>query len=81
MTTQQILSMNDGTGLRVLRAEAQEEEPFNWNLFDGYQHIRILTYSASIKTIVRILNDFSFESVECIFGAEHILNRLSDILN
>ena len=34
-------------GLQVVSAQFKGVEPFNWNLFDGYERIRVLTYSAS----------------------------------
>ncbi len=76
----QQMSMDDGSGLRVARATFNSQEKFDWSFFQGYQNIRILTYSASVETIVRVLDDFSFETFECIFGAEHTLNRMADIL-
>ena len=78
--TQRALGLDDGSGLRVAQVSFQGAEKFDWSLFRGYQEIRVLTYSASIKTIIRMLDDFSFEKFECIFGCENVLNGMAGIL-
>ena len=35
-------------GLQVVRATFRSVEPFDWSLFDGFDSLRVLTYSASI---------------------------------
>ena len=62
--------MDDGTGLRVARARFQSESKFSWSLFDGYDRIRILTYSAGVSAIVRLLDKHGFSDFECVFGCE-----------
>ena len=74
------LGLDDGTGLRVVSARFLNEQKFNWDLFDGYDSMRVLTYSASINAIVRMLDDYSFTKFECIFGFEGTLRDIKDIL-
>ena len=74
------LGLDDGVGLRVVSAKFLDEQKFNWDLFDGYETLRVLTYSASISAIVRMLDKYSFTEFECIFGYEGTLRDLKDIL-
>lgn len=60
-------------GLKVVTAQFQKVEPFSWNVFDGFDRIRVLTYSASAQTIVRMLKKYPFAYFECIFGYEDAL--------
>ena len=76
----QTLGLDDGSGLRVVRARFLEEEKFDWTLFEGYDSLRVLTYSASSSAVVRMLDDFSFESFECVFGSEGVLGNLLDVI-
>ncbi len=79
--TQTGLDLDDGVGLRVVSAQFLDEQKFNWDLFNGYDSLRVLTYSASIKAIVRMLDTYSFTSFECVFGYESILHDIKDILS
>ena len=72
--------MDDGTGLRVVNARVLDEKQFDWNLFAGYDQLRVLTYSASVKAIVRMLDQFAFNSFECVFGYEGTLREIKSIL-
>ena len=72
--------LDDGTGLRVVDAKFMGERVFDWDLFRGYDSLRVLTYSASIATIVRMLNEFSFSTFECVFGYEGTLREIKNIL-
>ena len=74
------LELDDGSGLRVVRAGFVGEEKFSWDLFRGYDTIRVLTYSASIKTIVKMLDEYSFDTFECVFGYEGTLGNLTPVL-
>ena len=74
------LGLDDGTGLRVVSARFLDEQKFNWDLFGGYDNMRVLTYSASINAIIRMLDKYSFTRFECIFGYEGILRDIKDIL-
>ncbi len=56
------------------------ESKFSWSLFDGYDRIRILTYSAGVGAIVRLLDRHGFKDFECVFGCEGTLRTLKDIL-
>lgn len=57
--SQPSFALDDGTGLRVVRASFDGEQKFDWNLFRGYEKLRVLTYSASINAIVRMLDQYS----------------------
>jgi hypothetical protein len=72
--------LDDGAGLRVVSAKFLDEEKFSWDLFDGYDSLRVLTYSASISAIVRMLDQYSFIKFECVFGYEGTLRDIKDIL-
>ena len=72
--------IDDGTGLRVARARFESEAQFSWTLFDGYDRIRILTYSAGVSAIVRLLDRHGFSDFECVFGCESTLHTLKDIM-
>jgi len=74
------LRLDDGSGLRVVSARFLEEQTFDWDLFDGYDTLRVLTYSASIKAIIRMLENYSFTEFECVFGYEGVLGDMKDIL-
>ncbi len=74
------LGLDDRTGLRVVSAGFLDEQKFNWDLFDGYDSLSVLTYSASIKAIVRMLDKYSFTKFECVFGYEGVLRDIKDIL-
>ena len=72
--------IDDGTGLRVARARFESESKFSWSMFDGYDRIRILTYSAGVGAIVRLLDRHGFSDFECVFGCESTLRTLKDIM-
>ena len=72
--------MDDGTGLRVVRAKFAGERKFSWDLFEGYDSLRVLTYSASTNAIVRMLDNYSFETFECVFGYEGTMREIRSIL-
>ena len=71
---------DDGSGLRVAQVRFESESKFSWSLFDGYDRIRILTYSAGVGAIVRLLERHSFSDFECVFGCESTLRTLKDIM-
>ncbi len=75
------MALDDGAGLRVVSAKFVDEQKFNWDLFGGYDRLRVLTYSASINAIVRMLDKFSFSRFDCIFGFEGVLRDVKDILS
>ena len=74
------LGLDDGTGLRVVRATFVDEAKFEWTLFEGFESLRVLTYSASSNAIVKMLDEFSFDSFECVFGCEATLGNIIDVL-
>ena len=79
-TNQAAFALDDGVGLRVVRANFVDERKFDWDLFNGYQELRVLTYSASANAIIRMLDDYSFETFECVFGYEGTLREIKNIL-
>ena len=77
---QSAFELDDGSGLRVVRASFAGESKFSWDLFEGYDSLRVLTYSASTNAIVRMLDNYSFETFECVFGYEATLREIRSIL-
>ena len=75
------LDLDDGSGLRVVNARFLDEQKFDWDLFDGFDTLRVLTYSASVNAIIRMLDKYSFKNFECIFGYEGVLRDIKDILS
>ena len=57
-------------GLKVVTARFEKADLFSWDLFDGFDRIRVLTYSASAKTIERVLKEYPNTHFEFIFGFE-----------
>ena len=80
MVEQGGFALGDGTGLRVVSASFLSERKFDWDLFRGYDSLRVLTYSASIPAIVNMLDDFEFSKFECVFGCEKTIRDFKDIL-
>ena len=78
--SQSVFELDDGTGLRVVHASFAGERKFSWDLFEGYSRLRVLTYSASTNAIVRMLDNYSFETFECVFGYEGTLRGIRSIL-
>ena len=74
------LGLDDGAGLRVVSAQFLEDQKFDWELFRGYDSLRVMTYSASINAIVRMLDEYSFTTFDCVFGYEGTLRDIKDIL-
>ena len=79
-SNQAALALDDGTGLRVVQAAFMDEQKFDWALFRGFQELRVLTYSASVNAIIRMLDDYAFDTFECVFGCEGTLNDIKNIL-
>ena len=80
LSNQGLLSLDDGGGLRVVHADFQSESKFDWDLFSGFNKLRVLTYSASADAIVRMLDSYDFDEFECIFGYEGTLQNIRTIL-
>lgn len=64
--------------LRVVYAQYLRNEIFSDAIFDGFSSLRVLTYSASTSMLVKMLGRFN--TVECIFGCEHVLGNFSEVL-
>ena len=77
---QSTFKLDDGSGLRVVTARFLSERQFDWSLFEGYDQMKVLTYSASVNAIVRMLDSYSFNSFECVFGYEGALRDIKNIL-
>lgn len=80
LQAEQQVRLDDGAGLRVAHAQFLGESRFEWGLFSGYDSIRALTYSASIPTIVRMLDEHDFARFECVFGCESTLHDIKQVL-
>ena len=78
--SQSILKLDDGSGLRVVNARFLSERQFDWSLFESYDQLKVLTYSASVNAIVRMLDNYSFNTFECVFGYEGTLRDIKNIL-
>ncbi len=75
------LGIDVGQGLRVVSARFLAETKFTWDLFHGFDTLRVLTYSASAGAIVRMLDEFGFSSFECLFGYQGVLRDIKDVLS
>ena len=64
----------------MVRARFLDDGKFDWTLFEGFDSLRVLTYSASSSAVVRMLDDFSFGSFECVFGSEGVLGNFLDVI-
>lgn len=78
--TRQIGLFDESHGINVVNAKFISASHFNWDLFDGFDTLRVLTYSVSVDAVIRILEQFEFERFECIFGSEAILNEFKTII-
>lgn len=58
-----------------------DEQKFDWELFSGYHRLCVLTYSAMIDAIVRMLDKYPFTTFECVFGYEGTPRDIKDILS
>ena len=67
-------------GLQVVSAQFTSVESFSWSMFDGFDYMRVLTYSVSTPMIVRMLDKYSFQRFECVFGYEAGLGRFADVI-
>ena len=67
-------------GLQVVSAQFRGVEPFSWDVFDGFDHMHVLTYSVSTPMIVRMLDKYTFQRFECVFGYEGGLGRFADVI-
>ena len=72
--------IDDGSGLRVVSAKFNSEKKFDWDIFDGFDSLRVLTYSVSVDAILRMLDKYAFTTFECVFGYEGIIRDMKDIL-
>ena len=69
---QSAFELDDGTGLRVVRASFVGERKFSWDLFEGYDSLRVLTYSASTNAIVRMLGQLFIRDLRvCVWIRSH----------
>lgn len=78
MENPQISMKLSSDSLNVVYAHYDRSEPFSFRIFEGFDSIRVLTYSASIPMTVRMLN--MFETFECIFGYEGVIQDFGTIL-
>ena len=78
--SQSALRLDDGGGLRVVNARFVSERQFDWDLFAGYDQLQVLTYSTSVNAIVRMLDQYSFSTFECVFGYEGALRDFKNVL-
>ena len=67
-------------GLQLVLAKFESVEAFDLSVFDGFDEIRILTYSTSTPMIVRMLGEYSFQHFECVFGSEAVLGDVAKII-
>ena len=63
-----------------MTAKFLNAKPFDWTMFEGFDRMRVLTYSVSTPMIVRMLYKYSFKHFECVFGYEGGLRRFSEVI-
>ena len=74
------LPMDEVGGLQLVHARFERSEPFSWEMFAGYDSLRVVTYSVSISAIVRMLSEFSFHQLDCVFGSERLLGSMQTVI-
>ena len=74
------LEIDDGSGLRVLHAKFLRAEKFNAEIFEGFESLRVLTYSASVDAIIKMLDEYEFQHFDCVFGSEATLGDFKKVL-
>ena len=62
------LDFDDGTGLRVVSAKFLDEQRFDWSLFDDYESLRVLTYSARLMLQQRLCSMLILVLNVCMHG-------------
>ena len=55
-------------GLQAVTAKFLSAKPFDWTVFEGFDRMRVLTYSVSTPMIVRMLDRYSFEHSSAYSG-------------
>ena len=78
--SQMSFGIDDRSGLRVVSAKFNSEQKFDWDVFDGFDTLRVLTYSVSVDAILRMLDKYAFTTFECVFCYEGIIRDMKDIL-
>lgn len=66
------------TSLKILKAQFVGSAPFSQDVFGGFTHARILTYSADLHMITKLAEQF--DSMECIFGYEGVVGSVVDVI-
>ena len=64
----------------MVNAKFNSEKKFDWDVFEGFDTLRVLTYSVSVDAIVRMLDKYAFTTFECVFGYEGIIRDMKDII-
>ena len=64
----------------MVRARFVDETDSTGHCSRDSRGLRVLTYSASSTAIVRMLDEFSFDRFECVFGCEATLGNVVDVL-
>ena len=67
-------------GLDLVHAHFERSEAFSWELFAEYDSLRVVTYSVSIPALLRMISEFSFCHLDCVFGSERLLGSLQDVI-
>lgn len=69
--------LTDTTGTQVVFSEFRSAQSFGRGLFQGFSHARVLTYSASLKTALWLMDQV--ETLEVIMGEPKVTASLSAI--
>lgn len=72
-----MILFTDSAGTQVVFSQFQHAQPFSRDLFQGYQHARVVTYSASLRTALWLMDQV--ESLEVIMGEPKVTASLSAV--
>jgi hypothetical protein len=64
--------------INVVYANYVKRVPFSLELFEGFNSLKVLTYSSSIPMIVKMLD--KYDEFECIFGYAGVIQTISHTL-
>lgn len=82
---QNTLALNDPESrlsaerLTAVYAKTEDVRPFDFDeTFGGFRRLRVVTFSWSVQMLLRLATNYSFESLECVFGSGRVMPRSAE---